>query len=431
MIRIASGALMLMASSAAIAQNDKVTFYKDIAPIFQENCQECHRPAGTNYGGMIAPMSLVSFEEARPWAKAIAKQVKSRQMPPWDAALEHMGTFSNERVLTEDQIDAIARWVESGTPRGNPKDAPKPKEFKNTGGWMIGEPDLIVPMPEPYAVGDDVDDLYAAFYVDLTDAELPEDTWITGFQCKPGSKIIHHFNCHLLEPVDGKLPPTQGFPDTDKGEIAPQGAGQYLGGVSSGTDANVYPPGFARAFKRGSRVTFDIHYHKEAGPGTGVMDRSEIGFKLSDTPPERILGAAGTQFNFAINIPPKTKDFQLGPISYTYSQMTDIIGLMPHMHMRGARAKYEAFYPDGTSEVLLDVPQYDFAWQTVYYFKDFKRVPAKTRLEYTAWYDNSEEMADVRGFDPQQTVTFGQKSTDEMMMGFVTSSPVPKDSSGP
>jgi hypothetical protein len=423
--------IAVAASATAVNAQEKPTFYRDILPVLQENCQECHRPAGTNYGGMVAPMSLMTYEETRPWVKSMVKQVVSREMPPWDAALEHVGTFRNERVLTQDEIDLIQRWADSGAPRGNPADAPAPREFRNSDGWMIGEPDLVVPMPEPFHVSDDVDDLYAAFYVDLTEEQLPRDRWITAFQCKPGSTIIHHFNCHLLAPVDGKLPPTQGFPDTEKGEIAPQGAGQYIGGVSSGTDANVYPPGFGRELAKGSRVTFDIHYHKEPGPGTGVTDLSHIGFKLSDEPPERVLGGAGTQFFFNIEIPPGAKDYQLGPLQYTYFQDTDIIGLMPHMHMRGARAKFEAFYPDGTSEVLLHVPNYDFAWQTVYYFNEFKRLPAKTRLEFTAWYDNSEEMAEERGFDHTQTVTYGQKSTDEMMMGFVTSTPAVDEPAGP
>lgn len=402
---------------------NRVTFYKDVLPIFQRECQECHRPEGNNFGGMIAPMSLMTYEESRPWAKSIAQKVKSREMPPWHASLEHAGVFSNERSLTESEIEAVVRWAATGAPAGNPADAPPTPEFETSGGWLIGEPDLIVAMPEPYFVADEIDDLYTAFSVDLTEEQLSEDKWIVAFQCKPGSKFIHHFNCHLLAPVDGKLPPPRDKPESTT--IAPVGAGVYIGGTSSGTDANRYPEGFGLPLKKGTRVTFDIHYHKEAGPGTGAWDRSHIGFKLSDKPPRREISmGSGPISTFAINIPPGEKRYKLGPLAREYKEAVEIISLMPHMHMRGTEALFEAVYPDGKRETLLHVPRYDFSWQTVYYYNKLKRIPAGTKIEYTAWYDNSPEMAAIRKFDPQQTVKFGQASTDEMMMGFVMAAKV-------
>lgn len=419
-------------SAAAFAQDvspDRPTFYKDVLPILQENCQECHRSAGTNYGGMVAPMALTNYEETRPWAKSLSRVVANREMPPWDAASSFDGVFKNERVLSPEQIETIVRWVDTGAPRGSQKDAPPAPAFENVGGWMIGEPDLIVAMPEPYVVGDDVADQYTAFTVDLDETLLPEDSWITAFQCKPGSDIIHHFNCHLLPPDEnGKLPPPPSAPESSS--IAPQGAGQYIGGVSSGTDAVQFPEGFALPIRKGTRVTFDIHYHKEPGPGSGRTDLSHIGFRLADTPPKRQIGGAAPIMYFNINIAPGEQRYQIGPISQTLKQPIDIVSLMPHMHMRGTAAKFEAFYPDGTNEILLDVPQYDFSWQTVYYYNEMKRVPEGTRIEFTAWYDNSVEMAAARGFDPNQRVRYGQASTDEMMMGFIMSSPVPEDERG-
>ena len=407
---------------------DRPVFYKDVLPILQENCQECHRPAGTNYGGMVAPMSLVTFEEARPWAKAIAQNVTTRKMPPWHADRAFHGVFANERSLTDAEIETLVRWANTGSRPGDAADAPPQKVFENLDGWMIGEPDLIVPMPEPYEVGDDVYDLYTAFEVDLSDEQLPTDMWITAFQCKPGSSIIHHFNCHLLAPDEnGQLPP--GRDSEVSADLAPRGAGQYIGGVSSGTDANVYPEGFGLLLEKGSRVTFDIHYHKEPGPGTGVVDLSHIGFRLSKTPPEREIGSPGPLMNFNINIAPGEKGHKIGPVSQVIKEPTEIIAMLPHMHMRGSQAKFELFYPDGRSEVALFVPDYDFSWQTVYYFKEHLVVPADTRIEYTAWYDNSPERAAERGFNPEQRVTYGQKSTDEMMMGFVMSAPLPESES--
>jgi len=398
----------------------KHSFYKDVLPILQENCQECHRKAGANFGGMVAPMSLTSYEEVRPWSKSIVKQIQSREMPPWDADAKHLGQFRNERHLTDEEIQLISDWVDQGAKRGNPKEGPEPLIFDDFDGWTIGEPDLIVTMPEAFHVTDDVYDLYTAFTVDLTDAQLPEDTYITSFQCKPDSKVIHHFNCHLLSPdKNGTLPPAP--TSAESSAISPVGAGNYLGGISSGSDPVVWPEGFGIPIKKGTRVTFDIHYHKEPGPGTGVMDQSQIGFILSKEKPTRVMGGAAPLMHFNIDIKPGDPNYKIGPISQTIMKDIDVVSLMPHMHMRGKSALFEAFYPDGTSEELLRVPVYDFAWQTVYYYDQLKRIPKGTRIEYTAWYDNSAEFAEKRGFDPEQAVTFGQRSSDEMMMGFLMS----------
>ena len=204
--------------------------------------------------------------------------------------------------------------------------------FNDFDGWTIGDPDLIVTMQEPYHVTDDVYDLYTAFTVDLTDEQLPEDMYITAFQCKPDSKVIHHFNCHLLYPdKDGKLPPPPDHPESSA--ISPVGAGQYLGGISSGSDPVVWPEGFGIPLKKGTRVTFDIHYHKEPGPGTGVYDQSSIGFALTKEKPTRVMGGARPLMHFNINIEPGDSNYQIGPISQVLQKDIDVVSLMPHMHI--------------------------------------------------------------------------------------------------
>ncbi len=207
------------------------------------------------------------------------------------------------------------------------------------------------------------------------------------------------------------------------------GAGRYIGGTASGTDANSFPEGFGLLLKKGTRVTFDIHYHKEPGPGTAVVDvASQIGFKLTSTPPTRRMGGGpGLLTTSRFAIPPRAPRHQIGPISRQFRREAEIVSLMPHMHLRGKEAKFELFYPNGTSEVILEVPKYDFSWQTVYYFKELKRVPAGTRIEFTAWFDNSPERAATRSFNSDKTVRFGRKSTDEMMMGFVMSAAAAPD----
>ncbi|GJM14550.1 MAG: hypothetical protein DHS20C12_29530 [Pseudohongiella sp.] len=409
---------------AADANSTAYTFTRDVQPILQENCQDCHRPSGKNFGGMVAPMSLISYEETRPWAALMAQRVSSREMPPWDAHEDYNGIFANERTLSDKEIATIVGWAEQGAPQGDPAEAPAPREFPSTqGGWLEGIPDLIVDIPVAFTIGDDVDDVYTAFTVDLSEVDLPEDVYIQGFQTKPGVKFIHHFNAHILAPDEnGELPPApaQGASDT----VAPAGAGLYLGGMASGSEANMYPIGYGAPLLRGTRVTFDIHYHKKPGPGTGAVDdKSQIGFYFTKEPPKSAVGGS-TMMRFDIDIPPGEPAYVMERTSSPIETDSEIVLLMPHMHTRGKEARFEVLYPNGNSEVLIEVPRYDFSWQTVYYYKEMKPIPKGARLKYTALYDNSPEYALERGFDPTQNVRFGQKSSDEMMMGFVMLAPI-------
>lgn len=423
-ITTALNLLLIVPVCAVAAPATEYTFTRDVQPILQENCQDCHRPSGKNFGGMIAPMALITYEETRPFAMLMAQRVASREMPPWDAHADFNGIFSNERTLEESEIAAIVGWANQGAPQGNPADAPPLREFAATeGGWLNGIPDLIVNIPVAFSVGDDVGDMYTAFSVDLTEAMLPEDVYIQGFQTKPGVKFIHHFNAHILSPdTNGDLPPAPAQGQSDS--VAPEGAGMYLGGMASGSEANMYPLGYGALLEKGTRVTFDIHYHKQTGVGTGAVDDgSQIGFYFTKEPPKSTVGMS-RMMRFDIDIPPGEPSYMMERISTPIEQDSAIVLFMPHMHTRGKAAKFEALYPDGTTEVLIDVPRYDFSWQTVYYYKDMKPLPEGSRLKYTAWYDNSEEYSLQRGFDPSENVRFGQKSSDEMMMGFVMLAPI-------
>lgn len=421
---------LLTTLAAPVWSVDQPTFYSDVLPLLQRECQECHRAAGPNFGGMVAPMSLVTYDEVRPWARSIVRQVTSGKMPPWDADPKFHGVFANERSLSEVEIDTLKRWVASGAPKGDPSAAPPAPSFESDGGWVAGPPDLVLTIPVAYEIADDVSDVYTGFAIDLTAEMLPDDVYIRGFQCKPGLPIIHHFNALMLPPDEtGSLPPKPTRYESDT--IAPEGAGRFLGGAASGAGANIYPEGYGIKLAKGSRITFDIHYTKEAGPGTGVVDgTSQLGFYFSKEPPKKemqILNLA----RYDIDLPPETESYELGPAATVIEQDSQIISLTPHMHLRGRAAKYVAFYPDGSSEVLLEVPTYDFAWQLSYRYDQFKQIPAGTRLEFTAWYDNSPEYGELRGFDPNKHVRFGRWSSDEMMMGFVVMAPldsVPTDS---
>lgn len=388
----------------ALAQDSSInarpTFYRDVLPILQDNCQVCHRPSGNRIMGMVAPMAFMSYEEVRPWAKSIAKQVGARTMPPWHAAPRHHGTFSNERTLTDAEIETLTRWVSLGAQRGKPTDAPEPIEFAQSSGYAMGEPDLVVGFPEPLYIEDSWGDMYQSITSEITREMLPEDSWIQAMEFMPGSEAVHHIVI---------------FTSTDRESLG-FGMGM-LGGMGPGTDGTVFPEGYGRLFETDSTITFNMHYHKEAGPGTGMWDDSEIAFKFHDKPVQHDVswGAVGTM---AFSIPPHA-EHHLVTATETFTKDTLFLAVYPHTHLRGKASKYVAYYPDGTEEVLLDVPNYDFNWQTNYVFEEPKFIPAGTRIEVSMWYDNTEEQADIAGIDPTQTVRWGQATTDEMMFGWI------------
>ncbi len=384
--------LHAVAESAPVS---KPSFHRDVLPILQENCQTCHRPNGNNMGGMIAPMALMTYTEARPWAKAIAKQVAARTMPPWHAAPEHHGQFANERTLEEVEIATILRWVETGAARGNPKDAPEPIVFANTEGWGIGIPDAIVSMPEPYFVADDVEDLYINFETTISEEVLPEPRWMQAHQVRAGSEAVHHVI-------------------------------SSLGSLVPGGDPRFYREGYGRLVKPGQTVKFQMHYHKEPGPGTGQWDQTEVGLKFYPADYEPTFKMEGDPIgNFRFRIPPGDPNYS-ATSSFTFPTDARIVSFMPHMHLRGKAVRIMAYYPDGSTERVLEVPKYDFNWQTTYEYAEYKFVPKGTRLEMTGWWDNSEN--NPYNPDPTAEVRWGRPTTAEMMFAWMRyTDPLPSD----
>lgn len=414
--RVVLGAALVLALGAVMSSAgavERVTFTKDVLPILQDNCQTCHRPSGMNMSGMVAPMSLMTYEEVRPWAKSIAKSVAAGEMPPWDAGKEFHGKFRNERILTDEQMQTIVTWVEQRAPRGNPKDAPEPIQFSTTG-WNLGTPDLIVDFPEPYFVADEVEDLYHNVSLQLTKEQHGEDQWIKWIEFKPGSEVVHHIIGYAGSPDD-----TEAAASAQEGE---QTRGM-LGGNAPGTDVAAFQDGFGIHLPAEASMTFAMHYHKEAGPGTGVFDSSQMGIKFQDKdmvvshPVETFPAAHG-----AFEIPPGADNWKVGG-SHTFKEDTLLISMMPHMHLRGKAAKYTAVYPDGSEELLLDVPEYDFNWQSFYELNESKLLPAGTRVEMEFWFDNSYERGEQIGFDPERPIHFGGPTTDEMDLAWMTVAP--------
>lgn len=361
--------------SAESTTPSRPTFYKDVLPIMAENCQECHRPGGTEIAGMVAPMSFTSYREVRPWAKAISRAVSIRQMPPWDASEATAGVFKNERTLTQAEIDTIVRWVAQGAGRGSVSDFGEAKEFEDTGGWVIGKPDLIVYMDEPYFVEDDVLDVQPRINMKVTKDMLPEPRWLQAIEYKPGSDVVHHISGYATAPS---------IPGHEEERFS-------LGSIAAGEDPTMYPEGFGNLLRSGTDISMSLHYHKEAGPGTGTWDRSAVGFKFHPKGTEvkhkvswNIIGSAGFE------IPPLHSAWEVGS-ARIFEKDTILLSLHPHMHYRGKDMMYTAYYPDGTEEVLLDVGRYDYSWQINYIYNQPKLIPAGTRIEVTAHFDNSLE----------------------------------------
>lgn len=400
-------AFVLLASTMGVAQSARPTFTKDVLPILQENCITCHRQGGDNIAGMVAPMSLVTYQEVRPWAKSIVKNVVSKNMPPWFATEDFHGVFSNERRISEEEIQTIVKWVESGAARGNPKDAPAPIEFPSDSGWLAGEPDLVVSYPEPYFVADDVEDLYTSFISDpISREDLPNDRWLRSIEWRGGSEVVHHIvGSAVVKDEEGV---EQRF---------------ELGSIAPGEEATNYPEGYGKVMHPDSRIRFSMHYHKEAGAGTGVWDQSTVGFRFwdeeKDAPVRHAVFRNGVSAN-AFEIPPGHPYWEVGSAK-TFDVETQLMSLHPHMHLRGKDCKYVMVYPDGTRETILDVPAFDFNWQLDYTFAEPKIVPAGSRLEFTAHYDNSPE--NIYNPDPTIPMGWGGPTTMEMMIGYVSYTP--------
>ncbi|MEM1246702.1 MAG: hypothetical protein AAGK22_10030 [Acidobacteriota bacterium] len=383
--------LLLPAVALASSTADKEgapTFYGDVLSVLQENCQVCHREGGSNLGGMVAPMAFVDYKSTRPWAKSIARQVEAKLMPPWHASEDQHGIFANERTLKQEDMDLLISWAKAGAPEGNPADAPPTKEWPQTAGWSIGEPDIVLDMGTKYFIEDNVDDQYITFETEITEDILSEPRWVQAVEFRPGSSVVHHI---IAAP---------------------------LGGIAPGNDPTYYNDGYGTLLEPGTKIRWQMHYHKEPGPDTGVWDKSYAALKFYPkgyTPEHVVVNNPLVRADWVI---PAGAENHQEVVTTKFERETLLLGYTPHMHLRGKSARYVAKYPDGSEEVLLEVPKYDFNWQTHYeYPAPGKRVPAGTEIELTMAWDNSAN--NPNNPDPTVDVRHGQPTTAEMMFGFV------------
>lgn len=381
------------------ASESAVTYSREIAPILQARCVECHRP------GEVGPFTLTNYDEVVGWGEMIREVVNNGRMPPWGASPEH-GTFKNDPRLTAAEKELIAAWVDAGCPEGNPADLPPPREFVQ--GWNIGEPDQVVYMgEEPFTIPAEGAVDYQYYEVD---PGFTEDVWIESAEARPGNRsVVHHIIVFIKPP--GSPPGHQ---------MMSLGPNSLMAGYAPGSIPSYSYPGMARLVKAGSKLLFQMHYTPN---GKEQQDRSYLGIKFAKPEDVQHDVRSGFAINVNLEIPPGESDY-VATARKKFRHDTWLLGMMPHMHVRGKTFRYEVQYPDGNKEILLDVPRYDFNWQLSYIFPEPKLLPKGTQLLCTASYDNSAE--NLANPDPTIEVRWGDQTWEEMMIGWIiTADPEP------
>ena len=393
------------------------TFARDVAPILYKNCTTCHRP------GEIAPMSLLTYEDARPYARAIRDEVGEGHMPPWHADAPH-GTFENERRLTDEEKKTLLDWVAGGAPRGNGKDLPPQPVY--TEGWSVGKPDVVFEMAEDYKVPAEGTVAYEYFYIPTN---FTEPKFVQSIEVRPGNrKVVHHVLVNYLmkpdmqrtpvlktNPANMKLPP----PVTgDREPNRPEGmVSRLVGTYAPGTNPQVFRPGTALRLEPGGIIELQMHYTTSGKPAT---DRTKVGLIFSKDPSPREIRPSAF-YNASFVIPALSPDTSV-PGEVEFVQDATVWGLFPHTHLRGKAWSYKLVLPDGTEKPILSVPHYDFNWQTYYMFKEPLQVPKGSKIISTAWYDNSH--GNRSNPNAEVEVKWGDQTWEEMQYTGLLFSPV-------
>jgi mono/diheme cytochrome c family protein len=388
---------VLGAEAASPPELGTITYHNRVSRILQRHCQECHREGGAG------PFVLESYEDAKGFAPMMAFVVANGIMPPWFANPE-TGHWANDRSLSERERNALLSWVENGAAEGNAEDAPLQRRWAF--GWSIGEPDAVFEIPEPIEVPAEGVVDYQYVYVKT---DFPEDRWVQKMEILPTApKVTHHVLVFLEEPGRKSFDDETRKPDEP---FFQGGLSGYFSSTVPGQQPAIYPSGMAKLLPKGAWLKFQLHYTPN---GERAVDRTRIGFVFADEPPRtpvRTGSAADTDFE----IPPGAPHHEV-PASFRFEKDAVLLSFFPHMHLRGKAYRYELLYPDGRSEVLLDVPRYDFNWQLHYQFDEPLAVPAGSVLKATGWFDNSPE--NPANPDSTLVVRFGEQSFEEMMIGY-------------
>jgi hypothetical protein len=407
-LRIPALGLVLAIAGPAVAQAEvpaSPTFTRDIAPIFQAKCEACHRPES------IAPMSLRTYAEARPWARSIRTRVEARQMPPWHIdKTVGIQEFKNDRSLSDDQIATILKWVDQGAPQGDLKDMPQAKVWPTEQIWEAAamfnqkEPDLIV-RSEPWTQKAGANDTW---WKPIVESGLTEPRWVRAIEVRPstvkGRKITHHANTDLIQ-FDPEAPDPQMTP------------GRFTE-WAVGKQPELIRPNSGMLMLPGSKIAWDIHYSNGGEDITDVMELGIYFYPKGQEPKHRQhlvrMGRTGTG---AVDIPPHT--LQPTEFHFPLRQAARIESFQPHMHLRGKAMTMEAILPTGQIVVLSHVADFNFNWHNAYVYADHAAplLPKGTIVKIRAWHDNT--IAHKSNPDPNVWVGYGDRTVDEMAHAWV------------
>jgi mono/diheme cytochrome c family protein len=394
-------------AARSVGKNSSVTFYKDVLPILQDHCQTCHR------SGESAPMPFMTYDQTRPWAEKISHAVQMKMMPPWFAD-PRFGKFANDPSLTAEQIAAITEWANAGAPAGDRNDAPAPRLW--TGGWNIPQPDFVVKMPRPVSIParGEVEYTY-----EIVPTRFAEDKWVQMVEVRPSSPAhVHHAVVYIRPPDSPWLrhaPVGEPFTastltDPDERRQAHETTSDLLLVYAPGSSPDRFSDGMAKFVPAGSDLVFQMHYTTN---GTAASDQTSVGVVFSKIPPMQRVVTLQLN-NHALIIPSNADDFPV-QVQGTLPNRCTLLSFFPHMHLRGKRFEYDIVHSGGVGETLLRV-NYHFHWQLSYKLAEPRVLEAGTRLRATAWYDNSKN--NPHNPDPEKTVTWGDQTSDEMMVGF-------------
>lgn len=416
---LASFSLAVPSSAAETEDTGQTTptFSKDVAPVFQRSCQRCHRP------DTAAPMSLLTYESARPWARSIKRRVASREMPPWHID-RTVGEYYPDPSLSDEEIATIVHWVDSGAPRGNSDDLPPPLVFPSAIEWEFGTPDLVVTMEEDMVVPPTGPDLFVNF---VADSHLEEDRYIRWIEVKPsilGRTSVHHIIVYAIQDDVDYVGEDRVEGDDDPTRIGPDGVkrGSLLIEYAVGNTGDIYADGTGKLLMAGAKVRFSSHYHTT---GEEIRDRTSVGFGFYPKgyiPDQRIISTrifAGLQGSSGrlnqLSIPPGESNVRHDGYR-VLPRPIKLISFQAHMHYRGKAMELEAIHLDGRRELLTNINNYDFNWQVVYPYKNPQVFPAGTILHVTSYHDNSAD--NPHNPDPTAWVGWGSRTIDDMAIGW-------------
>jgi len=403
------------------AKAGEVTYYRDVLPVLQSRCQECHRP------GEVGPFSLLTYRQAVNWASDLKDYTQRRLMPPWKIA-EGL-PFHNERKLSAKELATVAAWVDGNTPEGDPRHAPPPRKFPE--GWRLGKPDLVLTVPADFQVGPAGRDVFRCF---VLPTGLTEDRDVVAVEVRPGnSRVVHHALLFIDTAHAGrklgakaqKAPRNEEDPhgpeDLDRGPgySTSMGVGFLpsagLGGWAPGQLPRLLPEGTGMRLAKNADVVMQLHYHRT---GRLEKDRTSVGLYFAKKPVKREYQGGVLSGGYFFAIPPGAERYPLKGKSYATADFT-LHSVMPHMHMLGKEIKVTLTPPDGgPARTLLAIKEWDYNWQETYFFKEPVRVREGSRLDVEAVYDNSSKNP-RNPFDPPRRVTFGEQTTNEMCFVFL------------